>query len=319
MDGLIDGFAVSADGTITPLEDAASAEIPKDGFVWLHFSLDHSAEVIRNGLGLDPMVSRSLLAPETRPRCGHLGHGVMLNLRGVNLNSGESPEDMLSLRCWLQPGRLITVRKRRSVAVEGLRERYQRGEAHDGPGGLLTEIITRLIDLIDPVADGLADGLDPLEARAARHGDDDALRDTISAMRHDAVIYRRYIGPMRDALLKLSSRPVPSLSERDLVAIQEEADRATRIVEELDISIERASVIVDQMAAARSERMNRNMMVLSVVSFIFLPLSFLTGLLGINVGGIPGAGTPHAFAIVLTICIVLGGAAGFYFKARDWI
>ncbi|GGY47549.1 zinc transporter ZntB [Parvularcula lutaonensis] len=317
--GMIEGFRVSADGTVTPVEDPSKEKAPRGGFIWLHLNIEEAGELIESDLGLDPMVARSLLAQETRPRCQHLRSGVLINLRGVNLNEGARPEDMISIRCWLEAQRLITVRMRRSVAVEELRELYRAGQAHERPGQLLVEIIRRLLSLIEPVVDGLADSLDSLEELADKVGESDALEDQISSMRHDAATYRRYLGPMRDAIVKLGSRETGGLNADDILEIQEEADRATRIVEELDITIERANVIVDQMAAARSDRMNRNMMVLSVVSAIFLPLGFLTGLLGINVGGVPGADNPYAFWIVVAICLFCGLVAGAYFKARDWI
>jgi zinc transporter len=317
--GVLAAFTVTGTGRVTGLNDPFAVKAPTGGYVWLHLSLDEMTEGHCQRLGLDPVVVNSLTAAETRPRARHLGGGVLVILRGVNLNEGERPEDMLSLRCWLEPGRLITVRKRKSIAVNKIVERYDLGEGHKRPGPLLIEIVRRLIDLIEPVVDALADSLDAREEDAQRLGANDNLRDTVSAMRHDATIYRRYLAPMRDGLIRLATKEERAFSADDVVDLQEEADRAVRIVEELDITIDRAQVIVDQMAAIRSERMNRNMMVLSIVSAIFLPLGFLTGLLGINVGGLPGQDDPRAFTLVVLLCLGIGGAAGVFFKARDWI
>ncbi|MEM7671576.1 MAG: CorA family divalent cation transporter [Pseudomonadota bacterium] len=317
--GLIEGFTVSADGTTSLVEDAATAEPPDGGFLWLHLNVSESGELVEKELGLDPMVVRSLLAKETRPRCQHLRGGILINLRGANLNAGQRPENMISVRCYLEANRLITVRLQRSVAVEDMRENYRAGQAHDRPSQLLIEMIRRLISLLDPIVDGIADSLDALEHEATRQGDDERLKNQISAIRHDSATYRRYLAPMRDAILKLGSRQAAGITSADLDELHEEGDRAMRIVEELDITIERAGVIVDQMDAARDEKMNRNMMLLSVISAVFLPLGFLTGLLGINVGGLPGTDDPQAFTIVVVICLVVGVGAGVFFKARDWI
>ena len=64
----------------------------------------------------------------------------------------------------------------------------------------------------------------------------------------------------------------------------------------------------------RAETMNRQMLILSVVAAIFLPLGLITGLLGINVGGIPGADNPWAFAIVCVLLVVLGALQFWWFK-----
>ncbi|MCQ8185789.1 zinc transporter ZntB [Parvularcula maris] len=317
--GVLSAYAVSPTGRVQRLDRPFEAKAPTGGYLWLHLSLDETTEANCERLGLAPVVTNSLIATETRPRTRHLKKGSILILRGVNLNEGARPEDMLSLRCWIEPGLLVTVRKKQSLAVNTIRQEYDRGEGFKRTAPLLMEIVSRLIDLIDPVVDGLADSLDACEQDAQRLGANDQLRDTVSAMRHDATIYRRYLAPMRDAVTRLGIKEDSVFSSDDLIELQEEADRLVRVVEELDITIERAQVIVDQMAAIRSERMNRNMMLLSVVSAVFLPLGFLTGLLGINVGGLPGQEDPRAFAFVVLLCLGIGGTAGVFFKARDWI
>lgn len=318
--GVVEAFSVDSAGAVRPLHDPRGASAPDGGgYLWIHLNLDECADLASGSLDLPEQVARSLLAKETRPRCRHVFGGVLINLRGVNLNEGDAPEDMLSIRCWLERDRLITVRKRRSVALEELRDRYRDGQAEEAPGGLLIAIIRGLLDKIDPFVDELADSLDAKERKASEQDTSEVLREDIAAMRHDAGIYRRYLAPMRDAIKRLPARDGECFSQKDTSEIEEEADRATRVVEELDITMERASVIVDQMQAARSERINRNMVILSVVSAIFLPLSFLTGLLGINVGGIPGADNPYAFGVVVGTCTVLGIMLGAWFRSRDWL
>lgn len=317
--GVLEAFVTAGDGTSAPLSEIAGRKAPAGGYLWLHLHLDGCTRLVTEGLDLHPTVVRSLLAAETRPRCRHVLDGVLINLRGVNLNEGDRPEDMLSVRCWLERDRLITVRKRASRAIEEIRDRYRSGAGHSHPGELLIEIIRGLMDRIDPVVDGMADSMDDLERLVLEFGCTDELLDRISSMRHDAIIYRRYLAPMRDAIARLGMHEGACFEKKDLGEIAEETDRAMRVVEELDIVIERARVLADQMAADRADRLNRNMMVLSVVSVVFLPLGFLTGLLGVNVGGIPGAESPYGFAVVAGICAITSFVAAAYFKARDWL
>jgi zinc transporter len=97
------------------------------------------------------------------------------------------------------------------------------------------------------------------------------------------------------------------------------ADRITRYVEDLDAARERAAIIQDELTTRLAETMNRNMYMLSVIAAIFLPLSLLTGLLGINVGGIPGVEWKWAFTLV-TAGITLLGVAGFLLMRRlKWV
>ncbi len=98
------------------------------------------------------------------------------------------------------------------------------------------------------------------------------------------------------------------LSARDRSRIREAADRVTRLGEELEAIRDRAQILHDELMDQRAEAMNKNTMLLSVVASIFLPLGLLTGLLGINVGGIPGAQEPWAFWLVCLVLLVIAVA-----------
>jgi zinc transporter len=95
------------------------------------------------------------------------------------------------------------------------------------------------------------------------------------------------------------------LAERDRSRLREAAERVTRLGEELDAIRDRAQVVHDQIMDERAEKMNRNMLILSVVTAVFLPLGLVTGLLGINVGGIPGEQSEFAFLVVCGLLVML--------------
>lgn len=92
-----------------------------------------------------------------------------------------------------------------------------------------------------------------------------------------------------------------------------------RYIEDLDSSRERASVAQEELMSRLSENMEKRMYVLSIVSTVFLPLSFLTGLLGINVGGIPGAENKSAFLIFCLILSGIGAIQFWIFKIKKWV
>tara|TARA_R110000744_G_scaffold230748_2_gene348938 strand:- start:120 stop:506 length:387 start_codon:yes stop_codon:yes gene_type:complete len=120
--------------------------------------------------------------------------------------------------------------------------------------------------------------------------------------------------PQRDALTTLEIEDLEWLTQRDRSRIREAAERVTRLAEELDAIRDRAQVVHDQIMDNRAEAMNRSMLVLSVVAVIFLPLGFLTGLLGINVGGIPGANDPWAFLVVCGLLLLVAVLQIWLFK-----
>jgi zinc transporter len=90
---------------------------------------------------LHPLVVDALLADETRPRIAPFGNGLMLILRGVNPNAGADPDDMVALRVWIEPKRLITMRTRRLMAAQDVRDEIDAGKAP-------TTVVETLVRLI---------------------------------------------------------------------------------------------------------------------------------------------------------------------------
>ncbi|SEK82665.1 zinc transporter ZntB [Pacificibacter marinus] len=263
---------------------------------------------------LDGFVSDALTAEETRPRCTVHNDGVILNLRGVNLNEGADPEDMISVRLWIQDTVIIGVWKRKLKAIDDLFDAMQRGKAPETPGDFAAKLSLRLSDRAEPIVAALNDAIDTLEEDLSEGGKLQDARMRLAQLRHSATTLRRYMFPQRDALTTLEIEDVSWLQERDRSRLREAADRVTRMAEELEAIRDRAQIVQDQIMDRRAETMNSQMLLLSIVAAIFLPLGLLTGLLGVNVGGIPLADSAWGFAIVCAILIVVGIGQVWLFK-----
>ena len=168
------------------------------------------------------------------------------------------------------------------------------------------------------VIEGISDEVDDLE-EAVLTMESYELRPKIAELRRHAIGLRRYLAPQREAVSRLFNEKLDWLSEIDRLRLRESADRTTRFLEDLDMNRERAVVIQEELAAHLSEKMNRTMYMLSIVAAIFMPLGFLTGLLGINIGGIPGSdysGAFMIFCIFLTLLVIL---QIWIFKRKKWM
>lgn len=307
-DGLICAFLRSPEGQ---WREVNWPEIrnwaPGDGLLWIH--LDRSGERVRTYLrkegGLDALVSDNLLAEESRPRALEIDGNLLINLRGVNLNPGANPDDMVSVRLWLEADRIITSRHRPLMAINDIRERILQGRGPQSTGDFLVEAAGRLVDRMAPIIESLDEAEDDLEDQVVT-GKREEVRTKLAELRRQAIGLRRYLAPQREAMSRIQGEPVEWLDARQKARLREISDRVTRYVEDLDAIRERAAIIQDEVANRVAESMNRNMYMLAIVATILLPLSFITGLLGINVDGLPGAkDTPWAFAAVSGILAVL--------------
>ena len=193
-------------------------------------------------------------------------------------------------------------------------------DAGKGPrdvGDYFAVVADHLVGQMSDVIDDVDDKVDNLEDRVLT-AQSHYLRAEIADVRREAIGLRRYLAPQRDALARLVNERLPWLSDADRMRLREAADRNIRYIEDLDAARERASVTQEELMGRLSEQMDRRMYVLSIVAALFLPLGFLTGLLGINVGGIPGAENQNAFILFIVMLLLVVGLQFVLFKWRKW-
>jgi len=280
--------------------DTIRAWKPEDGVLWAH--LDRTGETAKTWLtektGIDPATCETLLMPvANRPRVQQIGEGLLVILRGVNLNPGDEPDDMVGLHMWIDANRIITLRRRRLMAGTEIRDLLEDARGPTSPSRFLSMIVDRLLQPIVPIVDRLDDQVDFVQTELMSKTDA-ALRKRLRDIRQEAINFRRYLAPQRDAISRFQTERVPWLQELDRSYLRESADRTLRFVEDLDSIRERAGIAQDELNNRLSDQMNRTMYLLTVVAALLLPPSLLTGLFGINVAGMPGVDTPWAFAVI---------------------
>lgn len=293
---------------------------PGGGLLWIHLdsTVPEAREWLENSSGLGRITVESLLDQETRPRTTNIDKGLLLILRGVNFNPGEDPEDMVAIRMFFTEQRIITVRYRRVMAVQDVEKNISDRQGPRNAGDFLHMVADRIADRMGDIIADIDDGVDDLED-AIHTAETDQLRSKLADLRRKSIGLRRYIAPQRDVMFRLIQERFKWIDDDDRTHLKEVAERTARFVEDLDSVRARAAVTQDELHSKLSEQMNRAMYTLSIVAAIFLPLSLLTGLLGINVGGIPGADYRGAFGLVTVILVVIAVGLIIWFKRLKWL
>jgi len=286
---------------------------------WVHLFLDNPATQpwLEKYSGLDPSIIAALMQPISRPRITEFDDGALIILRGVNTNIDEEPEDMVSIRFYVDKKRIISVRKRKLSAVHDLREAFMRCRGPKTTGEFVSMLAENLCTRMEPTFNLLNEEMDDVEA-SALESPETVLRETIADVRKQAIIFHRYLAPQRDVLARIRMSEHRWLQSADRKNIMESYDRITRYVEDLDAIRQRAQIVHDEVAFALSARLNKNTFVLSIVSAIFLPLTFITGLLGMNVNGIPHADSSRAFIVVTALLTLTAGFQVFLLRRMRW-
>jgi zinc transporter len=316
---LVHGFLFDAGGQAgeATLEGLAAVQ-PGQARYWAHLDATNPSSKIwlRQHGGLPPLIIDALLADETRPRAVTSQQGLLLVLRGVNLNPGADAEDMVSIRMWVKPGRLVSTRRRRLLSVEDTVATLQ-DQPISGIPELMIRICGRMINRISDVVGELEERMAELEESLLEEAAP-TMRSRLAQLRRESIALRRYLAPQRDALLRLQTDSPEFFSDLDRQHVREINDRMLRVVEDLDAVRERAMVVHEELVSSLSDQLNKRMYLLSIVAALFLPLGFLTGLLGINVGGIPGADSPMGFWIFAGLLAVLLSLQVWFFIRKKW-
>lgn len=308
------GYRVeNGEGERVPLRHILRCDAP---LVWAHLTAttEHAQRWLRDEAQLETFVVDALTATETRPRCDALHDGALLNLRGRSQDVPDTGDLLASVRIWATRGRVFSVARRHLLATDTVEAMVARGEVGD-PGDLIAAFATAITTDLDPVVADLGDALDSCEEQIS--GDNIfALRREVTRVRVAALGYRRFLQPQRSALEKLAALPGDWLQEDDRLHLAAAADRAARMAEELESIRERSAVMHETLTDLRAEQIDARGLVLSAAALIFLPLTFITGLYGMNVKGLPGAENPHAFTWITLGCFGIAAVVIAWFVLR---
>jgi zinc transporter len=320
-DGLIYGYILDGQGGGRLLSrDAIAGWEPGQGTRWLHFNYEseQAQQWLYNESQLPPLAVEALLAENTRPRAAVMGGGLFIALRGANLTPGAEPDDMVSIRIWIDAHQVITTRKRSLYSVGDIVRMIEDRVGPANGAEFVVELADRLVWRLSDVVDQFEDRVAEMEEQILSSGGI-LDRHELATMRRQIIILRRYLAPQKEAFHKLISEKSDLLTDMDRMQLRESGDRLLRHIEDLDAVRERAALAQEELLHRSSQQTNTRMYMLSVVAATFLPLTFVTGLLGINVAGIPGAESPYAFLIVVCLLLGLVTAQLFYFRHRKWL
>ena len=321
-DGLNFACVLDGIGGASPLDwDGIAAWEPDNGPLWVH--LDRGApdavKWLEEQISIPADARAALLAAETRPRAFNADEGMVVILRGINQNSGSSADDMVAIRIWIEEHRIISLRHRRLMTPRLIYSSLiEEGGGPSTSSGVLLRLADKLTEQMNSIVIGLDEKLDGIEARLEARNLA-PLRTELADIRQSCVTLRRFIGPQREVLSVLQLDRPAWMDHALGRSLRETSDRLLRYLEELDAARERAVVIRDEIANRLSEDMNRNMYALSIIAGIFLPLGLLTGLLGINVGGMPGVESSSAFWVTCALLLVIAAGEIWLFRKLKWV
>ena len=288
--------------------------------MWVHLCRNKPGvqEWLEEQLGVPEPTAELLVSDATRPRAFREGSTLVATLRGINFNPGAEPEDMISMQLWCDGRRLVTLRRHPLQTPRDILALVDRGQGPPDAGATITLLAEYMVARMNQSIVDMNEVIDELEAEDPED-DPEAMVSRISAIRRNCLGLQRHMSPQHEALERISRDAPAWFEEHDRREIAETIDRLRRYLDDIDISKESAVVLQDDLRARSLASSEHATYMLTIVAGIFLPLSFLTGLLGINVGGMPGVDDPSAFWEVAALCTGILVILLLVFKKLKWL
>jgi len=289
-------------------------------FHWIHAKTADSRIQDWLEYGADvPEEARAFLAGrDTRP-CLHMSedgvHGLLVDLK-MDAEAEDAEKGILHF--FMNDGLLITVRTRALQSTDRLRRRVEDGRGYGCTTSLFGDLLECLAEGYAARVEMLTDEVDDIEASVLsdrRERD----RGALSAVRRQLADLRRQIHPERHMLGRLPAMRHAWAEPEALDHLAQGVDTLSHLAAAIDALYERAKLLQEEIAAQMSEEMNRNLLVLSVLTAMLMPATLLSGIFGMNVADLPGLQTPGAFWWVLGAMAALGvGTLVFLKRLRLW-
>ncbi|OKL44650.1 CorA family divalent cation transporter [Pseudovibrio exalbescens] len=299
---------IGKDGSVRETSAAQAVAAGRTGspdVYWLHIRQDRpEGAAVLAQLDLPEDICAELKQEDARPRCTISQNGALLNLYVFPVKPDALGATIDLLKLWVSDRLVVSVWNDTTGVLAALDLQIRRGLQLHSAAELVSALALILSDRAEELSEALADEIEDLEDLVLEQASQ-PWEAELARIRRRATVMRRSMFVQRDALRNFEIEDWGIVSRTAQIRLREAADRVIRIAEEMDAIRERAEIVHDQVMYKRSEMTNRYMLLLAIIAAIFLPLSLITGLLGINVGGIPGAHSPYGFAAVYGLLVLV--------------
>lgn len=322
-DGLICGYRFQPGAAAVPIETLAQAEAllragaSGSGFVWLHINLSHAATLhwLREHAGLGESFFEALTEGSRSARIERDGEALFAVLNDVTFDSTVDAQEVETLWLSVAPRQVISARRRPLRSVDRLRTEVRRGQVMDNSVDLLDHLLRDQADELQRTLRRTALRLDDIE--------DDVLagryrthRAELARQRRLTVRLQRLLTPEPGALARVLTRPPGWMQPADVQQLAQANEEFALVLRDIAALQDRIRLMQDESTARMGEDTNRSLFVLTMVTVLALPINLVSGLFGMNVGGVPMAEEDAGFWLMLLVIVALTGLIGWALVRR---
>ncbi len=312
-------------GVTKPVEaiDPAWLQRQSKGTVWVDLMnpMPDEGRILTDVFHFHELAVEDALGTTHFPKVESYGDYLYLILHRIDFKAPEHCFRTYDVDFFLGPNYLVTIHSGDSRSIEQVSEICQRNALALGEGAaaLMHRIIDAMVDNYRPEIEELSERLDELESEVFEHSSP-ALAKKILDFKADVSSLRRVVQPQRDVVGRLARREFPFIDEQIAYRFRDVHDHLVRLADEAMFFQDRITSLLDAHLTTVSNQLNTVMKVLTVIATVFMPLTFITGLYGMNVD-LPhfGLGGERMFWMLMMLMLTVSGGMLLYFHKRGWI
>ncbi|HTQ98884.1 MAG TPA: transporter [Candidatus Acidoferrum sp.] len=322
--GLIWGYRFSPGRpaeSITSDAYVAAMATPSPGadkdFFWLHMSLANASSEtwMRQHFELPQAFFDSLRTEQSSTRLESDEDMLVAVIHDVLFETSFDTSAAGSASVGIGPRLLLSARLRPLRSLDKLREAVRTGHTFHSPVELLAHLLREQANVLSEILRRSTQRVDQVEDRILANRIS-ITRAELGALRRSLVRLQRLLAPEPAAFFRLLNRPLRWITEDGLQELRQAAEEFSAAINDSALLVERVKLIQEELAAMNNEQTNRTLFVLTVVTVIALPINLISGLFGMNVGGIPFSGNEQGFGAIVITLVVLTSVLGWLTLGR---
>ncbi len=294
------------------------------GTTWLNIDGLHDVELIEKigkHYGLHPLVLEDIVNTEQRPKLQEFEEYVFIVLRGERLDGTSKMVRTEQISLVLGKNFVLTFQEDIGDLFDPVRERLRQGKGRirkEGPGYLGYALVDAVVDGYFAVLERFGDEIERLEQGILRAGTPETLR-TIHELKRELLFLRKAVWPLREVISGMQREDLPFISRSVRVFLRDVYDHTVQIVETIEVYRDMASGMIELYLSSASNRLNEVMKVLTIIATIFIPLTFICSIYGMNFEYMPELKSPYGYPGVLAFMLVVAVFMIGFFRRRRWL
>jgi magnesium transporter len=290
---------------------------------WINIDGLHEVDVIQklgDGFGLHPLVLEDIVNTGQRPKMEDFEDYLFLIIKMLTYDDEEGVVKAEQFSLVLGPHYVISFQEKVGDVFEPLRERLRKGKGRirkGGPDYLLYALIDAIVDNYFVVLENIAEEIESLEDRIMIDPTTDLLQ-TIHNLKRELIFLRKSVWPLREAVSALERGDSGLVQEKTAIYLRNVYDHTIQIVDTIETFRDMVSGMLDVYLSSVSNRMNEVMKVLTIIATIFIPITFLAGIYGMNFKNMPELEWAWGYPLLWCIILVVGLIMVLYFRKKKW-